>query len=192
MLTLAVSALTFVFGYPHQIGALQTEAVLQARLLGEAAGGKKVPADLSGLVPLFLRDTLHGGAEQRALLNTRGDTVAKAGQTPRLPVIRHRVPILVEQQVIGMVSLEHSLRPLLIVSALMLLPGAFLGFLLYHLLRLYPLRTLRFALQEIAERRQAEDRLQQSLSLFATTLESTADGILVEDGQGRMVVATSA
>ncbi|MEO1751018.1 EAL domain-containing protein [Thiofaba sp. EF100] len=188
VLTLAVSALTFVFGYQYQIGALQTEAVLQARLLGETAGGKKVPADLSGLIPLFLRDTLHGGAEHRALLNTRGDTVAKAGQVPRPPVIRHRAPILVEQQVIGVVSLERSLRPLLIVSALMLLPGAFLGFLLYHLLRLYPLRTLRFALQEIAERRQAEDRLQQSLSLFAATLESTADGILVEDGQGRMVV----
>lgn len=188
VLTLAVAVLTFVFGHQYQLGALQTEAVLQARLLSDVAAVKKGSAELSALIPVFMRAPLYGVAEYRELLNRRGEVVAQVGHKPEYPIIEHHVPILAEREVVGTLRLEHSIQPLLVISAFMLLPGAFLGFLLYHLLRLYPLRTLRFALQEIAERRQAEDRLQQSLSLFAATLESTADGILVEDGQGRMVV----
>ncbi len=41
--------------------------------------------------------------------------------------------------------------------------------------------------QEISERKQAEALLKESLSLKRATLESTADGILVVDGQGKVV-----
>ena len=41
---------------------------------------------------------------------------------------------------------------------------------------------------EIIERMRAEEDLQKSLSLVNATLESTADGILVTDGAGRIVV----
>jgi PAS domain S-box-containing protein len=41
--------------------------------------------------------------------------------------------------------------------------------------------------QDITERKQAEDELQKTLALFKTTLEATADGILVVDLEGKVV-----
>ncbi|MBI5386676.1 MAG: PAS domain S-box protein [Verrucomicrobia bacterium] len=41
-------------------------------------------------------------------------------------------------------------------------------------------------IRDITDRRQAQERLEQSLSLLRATLESTADGILVVDTQGRI------
>jgi PAS domain S-box-containing protein len=41
--------------------------------------------------------------------------------------------------------------------------------------------------RDVTARRRAEDELQESLSLITSTLESTADGILVVDRQGKMV-----
>ncbi len=41
--------------------------------------------------------------------------------------------------------------------------------------------------RDITERKQAEERLTESLSLKRATLESTADGILVVDGRGKVV-----
>ena len=48
------------------------------------------------------------------------------------------------------------------------------------------LRT-HFMFEDITARRQAEEELQKSLSLLHSTLESTADGILVVDCKGRVV-----
>ncbi|MFQ5571646.1 MAG: PAS domain S-box protein [Rhodothermales bacterium] len=44
-----------------------------------------------------------------------------------------------------------------------------------------------FSSRDITERKKDEERLEHSLSLFRSTLESTADGILVVDGQGNIV-----
>jgi PAS domain S-box-containing protein len=43
------------------------------------------------------------------------------------------------------------------------------------------------SLQDIAERRRAEESIQRTLSLLRATLESTADGILVVDSSGKIV-----
>ncbi len=42
------------------------------------------------------------------------------------------------------------------------------------------------AARDITERKRAEDKLKESLSLLQATLESTADGIVVVDGQGKI------
>lgn len=164
VLTLAVGGLTFLFGYQYQLGALQNEAMLQARLLSEALTVRKGPPSLADLLPEFKRIRQQGGEAFGELLSPRGEVVTHLGHMPPFPRIEQHVPILQDSEVVATLRLTRSIRPLLLISGMMLLPGAFLGFLLYHLLRLYPLRTLHFALQEIAERRQAEDRLQQSLS----------------------------
>ena len=41
--------------------------------------------------------------------------------------------------------------------------------------------------REIGERRKAEDSLKSSLSLIVASLESTADGIMIADGRGKMM-----
>ena len=48
-------------------------------------------------------------------------------------------------------------------------------------------RGFRGVIHDITDRKREEENLKNSLSLLAATLESTADGILVADGKGKMM-----
>lgn len=49
-------------------------------------------------------------------------------------------------------------------------------------------QTALAIIRDITEQKQARQEIEQSLSLLSTTLESTADGILVVDGRGNIVI----
>jgi len=75
-------------------------------------------------------------------------------------------------------SLDKLSSGLVAVSVVLVL---LLGFFLWYTLSITAMRPLE---KEISERKKAEERLQDALSLLSATLESTADGILVVDKKG--------
>jgi diguanylate cyclase (GGDEF)-like protein/PAS domain S-box-containing protein len=87
------------------------------------------------------------------------------------------------------VDAEASLFSELAIAGAGAIPGLLLGWLVFLALKDIPTRTFLLALQEIAGRKATEQHLVKSLSIFSATLESTADAILVTDGDGRAVVA---
>lgn len=89
---------------------------------------------------------------------------------------------------VGKLELQYSMRSLLIYTLLMFIPGGILGSMAFITLRDLPMRVFRRALQEVAIRKEAEEQLAKSLSIFSATLESTADGIFVTDSLGRAIV----
>lgn len=86
-------------------------------------------------------------------------------------------------------ELSSSLRPLLTYALLITVPGFLLGWMTFIVLKDVPMRAFRLALQEASVRKTTEEQLAKSLSIFAATLESTGDGILVTDVIGQAVVA---
>jgi diguanylate cyclase (GGDEF)-like protein/PAS domain S-box-containing protein len=86
-------------------------------------------------------------------------------------------------------EISRSMRPLLLATLLMFAPGLLLGWMTFVALKDVPMRAFRLAMQELADRKTAEERLAKSLAIFSATLESTADGIFVTDVLGHAIVA---
>jgi PAS domain S-box-containing protein len=92
------------------------------------------------------------------------------------------VPMLVGEQLIGMVTLDRT-EPGFYDQKHARLAEAFAA---QAAIAMENTRLYEKAQQEIAERKRAEKELEQSVSLLQATLESTTDGILVVDKQGRI------
>ncbi|OGB33619.1 MAG: hypothetical protein A3F78_01935 [Burkholderiales bacterium RIFCSPLOWO2_12_FULL_61_40] len=107
----------------------------------------------------------------------------------RPPLITRTAPLDLGNTQSRQLELSSSLRPLLNYAFLISVPGLLLGWMTFVVLKDVPMRAFRLALQEAAVRKTTEEQLAKSLSIFAATLESTGDGILVTDVLGRAVVA---
>lgn len=105
------------------------------------------------------------------------------------PLLSRSAPLNLGEIGIGELEVSRSLRPFLLYSLFMFVPGLMLGVIIFIALRDLPMRVLRRALQEIAVRKATEEKLAKSLSIFAATLEATADGIFATDVTGREVVS---
>jgi PAS domain S-box-containing protein len=92
------------------------------------------------------------------------------------------VPMLVGDQLIGMLTLDRT-EPGFYDQGHARLAETFAA---QAAIAMENTHLYEQARQEIAERRRAEEELEQSLSLLQATLESTADGILVVDKEGRI------
>ncbi len=121
--------------------------------------------------------------------DSEGATLAEENIVPSAPRLTRSAFFGQDGRRSWQLELSRSLRPLLLLTLIMLVPGLLLGWMTFMALKDVPMRAFRLALQEIAGRKATEERLAKSLSLFAATLESTADGIFVTDVQGRAVVA---
>lgn len=91
----------------------------------------------------------------------------------------------------AMLTVSRPLQPVFNAMLIALIPGTLMGLLMYHLTRAYPRKMLAIAISEIERRTLAEKRLRATNSLFSAILESTAEGIVAIDGDGRIVAYNS-
>lgn len=91
----------------------------------------------------------------------------------------------------AMLTVSRSLHPVFIQAAISIIPGLLIGFLVFRVTQIYPCRVLKIAMTELERRTEAERRLRTANSLFSAILESTAEGIVAIDGEGRIVACNT-
>jgi len=81
---------------------------------------------------------------------------------------------------------SRSLTPVFNNVLIAIIPGILIGFLVFHLSRVYPRKMHGIAISEIERRTLAEQKLRTANSLFSAILESTTEGIVAVDSDGRI------
>ena len=189
LVTLLVPLLFFIIGYQRALAPLD----VALRVAGHTMlHGAPPPAGTANRSPQALAASLAWLGEDTAIRLTGpdGQLLASNQAEPGGPAVSRAA--MLEQDGGGLgwrLELRHSLRPMLLVTLLMCIPGLVLGLIAFSSLKSVPLRAFHLALEEVTVRKATEERLAKSLSIFSATLESTADGIFVTDIHGRPIVA---
>jgi len=191
LVTLLVPLIFFIVGYQSE--AARLESALQVGVYSNI----KQPDSTAGAA----WGTFHSPQAVLAALDWLPDKIsiritgenqqllAEKNQEPPPPHLTRTSTLELNADDSAQLTLSRSLRPLLLYSLLMFIPGLILGIITFVTLRDLPMRVFRRTLQEITIRKVTEEKLAKSLSIFSATLESTADGIFVTDVYGREVVA---
>ena len=187
-----IPAVFFAFSFQALQQNAQSDVWFNARVAADLFDPKAPDArniDRERLRAFLSRRPVGGYIEMRRLLSLDNHVVMQVGGSPPAPVLVRQAMIRVDGRDVGMLEIGRSLRQLLLQSGITVIPGLLAGWLIFGMLRRYPLRALQLAMHEIDQRKATEVQLQKSLSIFAATLESTADGILVVDTKNKAVVS---
>ena len=115
-----------------------------------------------------------GQSEVRRIVDASGHVVVQSAGELAVPVISSSARLLDSGSAVGRFEVTRSLRPLLLETGLTGLFGLLLGALVLGVLRVYPLRALKVALETLAnEKKRAE-----------LILNSIGDGVISIDSHG--------
>ena len=193
LVALSLPVAYFLMQHEHEAAVLQARADMYADLFtkglrnsteAKRTNNRKQLATLASEVAF---DENSSVPEIRRIINANDEVITEVQDALDEPFITRSADVTVSNIPIARVELSHSLWPLLTETILIGMLGLIMGFGVFRLLRIYPLHALGLADQELTMRRHAEGELQKSLSLLGATLESTADGILVLNGYGRVI-----
>ena len=189
---LALPLTYFFLGYQKEATTAQTKADLYTALVSANPANEQgtehttKQAMLTRLIALQEASPLDGVQEAYRIFDTKNNLISETREKLSEPLVMRTADLKNSETPFAYIEITRSLQPLLINTALVGLLGALLGILTFIALRIFPLRALKLAANEIIVRRKTESDLQQSVSILAATLESTADGILVLDSLGRI------
>lgn len=190
LVALAITFAYFLFSYGHEAARIEAEVELYANLISEVepVSQKKSKsakeAFETGKIQKILSQEDTAAPEIRSILDADNNLILQAGAPLEPPLITRTAELRNPGMPNARIEISRSFRPLLANSVVVALLAVLLGAALFVFLRVFPLRALDLARQEIHMRRQTEKGLQKSLALINATLESTADGILVVDSLG--------
>lgn len=123
----------------------------------------------------LLKDAKDEGLpEVRRIVDAKGGVIAQSPGQLAAPVMLQSADLLDSGNAVGRFEVARSLRPLLLETAFVGLFGLLLGAMVLLVLRVYPLRALKQALENLAnEKRHAE-----------LILSSIGDGVITIDSRG--------
>ncbi len=121
--------------------------------------------------------TIQGKQEDRAVRTADGRVLIQTAFQAPWPTIQRAVPIYDSGRAIGTVLARRSIRDLCLQTLVVALASALLGWGLFVIFRLLPLRTLGQTLAELSEERQK----------ITATLRAIPDGVLAADPDGKVI-----
>lgn len=185
---LSLPLVYFALGYQQLAATLEAEARIYGDTAAvEMAENRRAKAIGQASLKRIVAPPDDTADEMRRIVDPGNRIVVEVGRPLEAPLITRAAALNHADEVFGHIEISRSLRPLLVNTGGIGLLGGMLGIAVFVSLRIFPLRALRLARQEISERVQTEVRLKTSLSMLGATLESTADGILVTDRFGGVV-----
>jgi diguanylate cyclase (GGDEF)-like protein len=147
----------FVVGYDYESRRLQSNADLVADRLSQFA---HLHPDTwrfqePRLVALMRLTQARDTAYRQRLRTADGQVVAAIEKQPAAPLLRRNGVLLNDQQAVGQIEIEESLRPLLLRTMGVGIAALLLAFAAYIVMRVLPLRALARALNDLDRSRRA-------------------------------------
>ncbi|MDP3897422.1 MAG: EAL domain-containing protein [Mesorhizobium sp.] len=118
------------------------------------------------------------GTRQR-IFDAGGKLVMETGQAPVFPVIERSAPIVVAGSQVGSIQTAASYRDVVVGTGIAALFGALLGFGIFFVLRILPLRVID----------QTLGALETQTLRFETSLDNMSHGLCMFDADRRLVVS---
>jgi len=123
------------------------------------------------------RPVMAGGPEDRVVRSLEGLSLAHTAFRAPRPSLRCTLPIHDSGRVVGYVEARRSVRPVAIQTLFVALGSTLLGWGLFLIFRLLPVRALGQALTALSEERRK----------IAATLRAIPDGVIAADGHGTVI-----
>ena len=124
--------------------------------------------------------------DQQRILDAADKLVLQTGATPAFPRMTRAAPIVVRGVNVGRIEVETSARPLAIKTGIIAALSCLLGFGIYFIIRVFPMRALNRTLRVLA-RTQRNLRVQNSR--FDAALNNMSQGLIMFDAKQRIVVS---
>ncbi|MDE2584274.1 MAG: hypothetical protein KGN39_02665, partial [Betaproteobacteria bacterium] len=158
-------------GYLSEAARLETALQVGAQGLLEQAHRRPGTQGMEPRTPQDLVESLAwlGGKTTIRITGTNHRLLAEKDWELSPPLMIRTAILNQGEKEVWQLELSRSLLPLLIYALLIVFPGLLLGWMTFVALKALPMRAFRLALQEIAVRKNTEERLAKSLSLFSAT-----------------------
>lgn len=180
ILAVALPVLYFVTGWEMESEHLRTETELYARQVSSMINRnpdmwKYETIRLEGLLAKPPEDP---HTESLRVLDLEGNIVTQRKEPPPWPRMTRSQPLMDAGVIVGFLEESSSLRPLILDSTVLAAAGMGITLLLFLLFRVYPISTLRNAL----------NMLSREKGRATVTLQSIGDGVISTDPEDRILI----
>ncbi len=189
--TLSLPLGYYTLGQRHLTAVLSTEAEINAYLVTQIVNANPDfwRFETLRLEEMLGRRPLAGAAEGRRVIDPQGEVIARQEDPLELPLVTHRSALRDSGTLVAYLEISRSLRPLMRNTVWVAVFSTALGLAVFITLRIVPLRALKRALRELAERDQVMMALRGENVFFETVMESAMNAIFVVDAQDRLLLA---
>src|SRR5574340_209199 len=161
--TLSLPLVYFALGYQQLAATLEAEARIYSDTAAvEMAASRRAKAVGPASLKKIVAPPDDTADEMRRIVDPGNRIIVEMGRPLETPLITRAAALNHADEVLGHIEISRSLRPLLVNTGVVGLLGGLLGIAVFISLRVFPLRALRLARQEISERAQTEERLKTS------------------------------
>lgn len=184
IIALAFPVIFFSLQFQFYLASMETEAHFSAAVVSDLINNnpefwKFEEPRLQGMVKNRNHDSL---PEVHRIVDAQGGVIVQSADEVAAPVMRQSADLLDSGNPVGRFEVIRSLRPLLIKTAFVALLGLLLGALVLMVLRVYPLRALKRALETLASEKAHAELI----------LNSIDDGVVTMDAQGTVLSSNPA
>lgn len=167
VLVFAIPVGYFLISYQYNAGSLSTEAEINAAIISHAMNVSEKTYEIGqeGLNESISERLKEGQGEIRRVVDQHNRVIAESADTIKPPFIMRSSPLIEAGRTVGRVEIYRSMRPLLMRAGLLAAGSFFSGGIIFFIVLILPLRTIR----------RAEDALKDSEERYRDLFENASD-----------------
>ncbi len=172
LVAVSLPAVYFALSYQNQVGALEAQAEINARLASQVINTNPTTWRFQTVKfeEFLSRRPRRGYPEVRRIVDTQDKVIAESVDVLKPPLITRSASLLDSGLKVARIEVSRSLQPLLQRTGLVALFGLFLSLAVFVTLRVLPLRVLNRALEKNAHLLEESERLRQEADQKAAEL----------------------
>ena len=129
---------------------------------------------------------------RQSIIDNGGDALTSVGPEPAAPTMIRSMPIIVAGEELGRVTVESTMRPILVLAAAAAAIGLALGFGVYFSLHLLPMRAVRRTFDELRRAQTELEKSEAGARRTSEALDNVSSVVLMADLDSRVMYANQA